>query len=581
MARTLVRFVFPQFALRLTLVVMAMAIGIFSFARSYRIETLLGQLERQTAVVYTTSTRLSGFSTSETRRWLEDIAAQSGVEIAVLGADRHALYYSDRNLVSLVQPHLDAVDTTGATIVRPGDVHREYIAVLQTADFASWDEVRYLVIASRLAGLERDLTNLGLWLSVMVLTILVVVLIISYRVVRGIQAPLRHLQLAASRFADGDLTYRSYLPEPQEFSRLAQTMNSMAEQLTSRIDAIRSHRQQLETILSSMNEGVILVDSLFRLKSMNTAAQRLFNVSTLMTHAGEPRALLEAIRNSELFDLVRRAHRADSSLETSIVVYLARSKYMHLTATPVEVENEPHVLVVLNDITRLKELERIRRDFVANVSHELKTPITSILGFVETLSDGAIEDHQEAHRFLNMIAGQSHRLNAIIEDLLQLSRLEQNQGEIHRESALAHEIIDAVRSNVAFRAAERNIAIRDEYQGSPTVLLAPGLVQQALTNLTDNAIKYCPRGSTVVLRVQRKSTEVVFSVADDGPGIPLVDQPRLFERFFRVDKARSRTLGGTGLGLAIVKHIAQAHGGSVSVDSVPGRGSTFFLHLPQ
>jgi two-component system phosphate regulon sensor histidine kinase PhoR len=358
-------------------------------------------------------------------------------------------------------------------------------------------------------------------------------------------------------------------------------MNSMAEQLTSRIEAIRSHRRQLETILSSMNEGVVLVDSLFRLKSMNPAAQDLFNVTTLTTRAGEPRALLEAIRNSELFNLVRRAHQEDSTRETSIVVYLSRPRYMHLSATPVEVENEPHVLVVLNDITRLKELERIRRDFVANVSHELKTPITSILGFVETLSDGAIEDREEAHRFLDIIASQSQRLNAIIEDLLQLSRLEQNQGEIHRESVSAHEIIDAVRSNVAFRAAERDILIRDEYQGRPTVLVAPGLVQQALTNLTDNAIKYCPPGSTVVLRVQRNSTEVVFSVADNGPGIPLVDQPRLFERFFRVDKARSRALGGTGLGLAIVKHIAQAHGGSVTVDSFPGRGSTFHLHLPQ
>jgi len=240
-------------------------------------------------------------------------------------------------------------------------------------------------------------------------------------------------------------------------------------------------------------------------------------------------------------------------------------------------------VVVLNDVTRLKRLEAVRRDFVANVSHELKTPVTSIKGFAETLEDGALEDPEAARRFVRIIAGQADRLNSIIGDLLALSTLEQSEGE-SRLSLSEADVCDVLKVAVDVcepRAQARNIHLSIDCATCLLGAVSPPLLEQAVVNLIDNAVKYSPEGSDVSVSLEEAADEVVISVSDHGPGISREHVARLFERFYRVDKARSRDLGGTGLGLAIVKHIAQAQGGSVSVDSTVGKGSTFRIHLPR
>jgi two-component system phosphate regulon sensor histidine kinase PhoR len=240
------------------------------------------------------------------------------------------------------------------------------------------------------------------------------------------------------------------------------------------------------------------------------------------------------------------------------------------------------VVVVLHDITRLRRLEEARREFVANVSHELRTPITSIAGFVETLLDGALGDPEQAQNFLTIVLRQAERLNAIVDDLLTLSRLE--QGGLARSGLLTEtNVRDVLQRAVhvcAPEAADRNIELNLICDGHEHALMHEELIVQAVSNLIQNAIKYSEPGCAVVVRGYRSGDSVVLAVEDSGTGIEPQHLPRLFERFYRVDRARSRAMGGTGLGLAIVKHIAQAHGGGVDVESVPGRGSTFSLHIP-
>jgi two-component system phosphate regulon sensor histidine kinase PhoR len=245
-------------------------------------------------------------------------------------------------------------------------------------------------------------------------------------------------------------------------------------------------------------------------------------------------------------------------------------------------ERPSGALIVLSDMTELRRLENVRRDFVANVSHEIKTPVTSIRLAVETLQSGAMNSAKDRERFLNVIQRHAGRLETLIEDLLRLSRLEQEEGRegVEMTEGRLRPVLEAALRSVEIQAQAREVHLELACPEGLTARLHPALIEQAVVNLLDNAVKHSPAGGTVRLSAAAGNEEAVIEVQDQGPGIDPVHHARLFERFYRVDKARSRQQGGTGLGLAIVKHIAQAHRGRVSVESAPGRGSTFRLHLP-
>ncbi len=276
---------------------------------------------------------------------------------------------------------------------------------------------------------------------------------------------------------------------------------------------------------------------------------------------------------------------SEEPLESDIEFRGTSPRFVQAHGAPVRGADGSRIgaVVVLHDVTALRRLEAVRSDFVANVSHELKTPITSIKGFLETLLSGALEDPQTARRFIGIAVRQADRLHAIIEDLLTLSSLEQGDGErsMSVQSCRVTDVVAGAVEICASEAAGKNVAIEVECDPALEAVLNPALVEQALVNLIDNAVKYSGEGGRVVVRsTPREAGGLVVEVCDSGVGIDARHLERLFERFYRVDKARSRKLGGTGLGLAIVKHIAQAHGGTVSVTSVPGQGSTFRLELP-
>jgi two-component system phosphate regulon sensor histidine kinase PhoR len=302
--------------------------------------------------------------------------------------------------------------------------------------------------------------------------------------------------------------------------------------------------------------------------------------------AAPGKILQEVVRNRELQRFVTHALQSEEPVEGEIILHHDGDRYLQAHGTRLRVDEDERIgaLVVLNDVTRLRKLETFRRDFVANVSHELRTPITSIKGFVETLADGALEDRDKAIQFLGIINKHTDRLSELIEDLLMLSSLD--QGPVDEERRIAVEptavrnLLEEAIEICSSKAETKFIEVKLNCQESLEADLNQSLVEQALVNLIDNAIKYSPEKGVVEIEARTVDERVVISVRDNGIGIDERHMPRLFERFYRVDKARSRDLGGTGLGLAIVKHVAQAHGGTVGVDSSPGSGSTFFLYFP-
>jgi len=403
----------------------------------------------------------------------------------------------------------------------------------------------------------------------------------SLVVARRISQPLEEMTRGAQRFARGDFARRIPPADIEELDQLAQVLNEMSAQLDARVRAVLQERHEREAILSSMVEAVVAVDDRERVLHMNQAAA-IFAVDVAGA-VGRP--LQEVILNLDLESLMRRALASDAPVEGDVALYAAGDeRQLQAHAAPLRDGRGQRIgaVIVLNDVTRLRRLERMRREFVANVSHELKTPITSIKGFVETLLSGALDNPTEARRFLQIIARHTDRLNAIIEDLLSLSRLEE---ETERQEVILKEgdvgpVIEAAVAACAAKAAAKNIAIERSIAAGLRVRLNARLLEQAVINLLDNAIKYSPAGARVRVEASTENAEVVIRVRDEGCGIEARHLPRLFERFYRVDKARSRANGGTGLGLAIVKHIAQAHGGYPTVSSTPGKGSIFAIHLP-
>jgi two-component system phosphate regulon sensor histidine kinase PhoR len=394
----------------------------------------------------------------------------------------------------------------------------------------------------------------------------------------------------ARQLAGGALGQRIRLRSHDEVGVLASTLNQMADQLEAKIREVSEDRAQLLAMLTAMVEGVMVLDCRGTVLQVNPALERMFRVQGAEARG---RAHGEVIRHHELNRLVTQVLESRHNQGGEItLVPSGRTVRIEASVAGGQRENEACAVLVFHDVTELRRLEKVRKDFVANVSHELRTPLTSIKGYVEAMLDGAKDHPDEAVRFLEIIMKQSDRLNLILDDLLQLSQIESGQVQFKRESVLLHE------------AVERTLALikplADKKGHTVTVSLPPDLppaagdedrLVQVLTNLLDNAVKYTPDRGTIQIAARHIAArsipaggpdqdQVELSVTDTGLGIPEADRPRVFERFYRVDKARSRELGGTGLGLAIVKHIVEAHQGQVWVEGNVPTGSRFVVRLP-
>lgn len=404
---------------------------------------------------------------------------------------------------------------------------------------------------------------------------------LSLVITRRITRPITQLREGAERIARGDVALRLSSPGASELAQLSASMNFMADQLCERIQAITRQRNEVDTVLGSMAEGVLAVDHDQRIISLNRAAGKMLGIAPERA-VGRP--MDEVVRNPHMRESVALALDESRPVEQDIVLVNGEEVHVHLRVTVLRDEREGPIgaVLVINDVTRLRRLERARSDFVDNVSHEIRTPITSIKGYAETLLDGALEDTREARHFLGIIVRQSDRLNALVNDILTLSTMERatEDHQARFDRACVCEVIEAAVQICAPKADEKEVRLNVACD-SVTARFSPPLLEQAVVNLLDNAIKYSDPGGEVRVEVGEDGDLVRISVTDHGCGIPAEHLGRIFERFYRVDKARSRRLGGTGLGLAIVKHIARVHGGNVCVESAPGRGSRFTVEIPR
>ena len=399
---------------------------------------------------------------------------------------------------------------------------------------------------------------------------------LAYRVANSHARRVRELAEVASRIGAGGAAPRARELPADELGRLGAALNTMAGELRERLQALERERDERERILAHMSDGVALIDADGRLVHANQSLAGILG-ATLAPAAGTP--FQEFARSPELVDLVRAARSGRQPLELELRLWTPRHRRVRITATRLRGEEDGSVSLVLHDITEVERLNQVRQDFVANVSHELKTPLTSVRGYAETLLDGGLEDVEHRESFVRTIREQSIRLESLVDDLLSLADLERPDMRLRREPFDLREAVERQIAILRARAEQASLTI-DLEPGPPAPVLADRLrIDQVIANLLDNAIKYTEWGG-VRVRLGRAGTRVSCEVEDTGSGIPAEDVPRIFERFYRVDKARSREKGGTGLGLAIVRHILALHGGRISVESVVGRGSTFRFDLP-
>ena len=429
--------------------------------------------------------------------------------------------------------------------------------------------------------IDRELKLIRLKIALGGLLIALVAAGISLWISRRITRPIEAMKKSAGHFAGGDFSQRLEVPDSEEMAGLADALNQMATQLDNRIKTIIRQRNEIETVLSSMREGVVAVDNKERIISMNHAAAALFECDPAKCQG---KNIQEVVRNLPLQQFIHDAVSGGESHEDDIVLYQNGEKILNLKGSPLLDAGTKQIgtLVVINDVTQLRRLENMRKDFVANVSHEIRTPLTAIKGFVETLHRGSVDNPDEVERFLGIIQKHVDRLNSIIVDLLSLSSIEQiDEGKIiELKEGYVKDVFKSALQICRSKAEEKKITISPIFDEQLSARFDATLLEQAVVNLLDNAIKYSEPESTIHLKARHNNSEISICIEDQGIGIAKKHLPRLFERFYRVDKARSRTLGGTGLGLAIVKHIAQAHGGNVTVESTLGKGSTFTIHLP-
>ncbi|MEB3100525.1 two-component system histidine kinase PnpS [Ferviditalea candida] len=444
--------------------------------------------------------------------------------------------------------------------------------------------IGYVRLSMSLHNIDSSTAKLWSYLIAGLLALFVIAGLVGYRIAQGLTRPLEKATEVAKQITRMNYKSRVEVKSRDEFGQLGQAINKMASSLQFQMNRIKEEERRLKNVLDNMISGVLTVDRMGRIALVNRSAELLlgFTSKELLGKKYD-----KANQQTELTEMIRVCQEKREPVREEIVFYFPEERTVDVNAVPIDADEEWGVVIVLHDITAIRRLEKMRSEFVANVSHELKTPITAIKGFAETLLGGAVQDRETAEAFLQIIHDESDRLNRLIEDILQLSKIESKKAPMYfapvHMASFAAQTMEMMEST----AAKRNIRLEKQLDDEIYLEADEDRLRQILINLLSNGINYTPEGGIVKLIVEPvldkdngEYDHVRIIVKDTGIGIPKSDVPRIFERFYRVDKARSRGSGGTGLGLSIVKHLVELHRGTIRVESMVGAGSSFIIELP-
>jgi two-component system phosphate regulon sensor histidine kinase PhoR len=586
-----------------------LAIDLYS-SRALRREYIRSAGDQLAFLTNIAQARPPDFNDSSARlAWTEWMARQSGARITVADSTARVLADSAPDPQSVEnlsnQPEIEQalVLGTGQSVRHSAALNRDllYRAVRYQPPAGPPVVVR---MALPLAQTDSSLAELQRRFAAASLFILIVGSVTSIVFFRMFATRVERLKDFSRRLAQGDFRPLPAESPRDELGELAGALNETAAWMDGTIRSLSGERNRSSAILRSMVEGVAVIDAQERLVFSNRAFSEILNLDSASIE-GDGGPLIEVVRNSELLGLIRRALLGEEGLQSDIAMGFIQQRSFSITAAPVKAleanlgagsgggpgsgyesgrhaEEKPSgAVVVLHDVTELRRLERVRQDFVANVSHEFKTPLTAIQGFAETLLAGALEDPQNNRRFLEIIRDQATRLARLTDDLLKLARIEAGKLELEFLSVRPIELIERCAETSLLKSSRKQITLEMAVPpGLPAMRGDASVLRDVLQNLLDNAIQYTPPGGSIRVSATASAREAVITVGDTGIGIPLAEQERIFERFYRVDAARSREAGGTGLGLSIAKHIVEAHGGRLWVESEVGRGSRFSFSSP-
>ncbi len=526
------------------------------------------------------SEKITFHSRSEAEKLSADIAGITGARLTIIDSDGTVLGDSDTSAESM-DNHIDRPEIrdagtkgTGWALRHSKTQSRELLYVAR-AIYKNNNIAGYVRQAVPIDQIKKSINILRLdILLVVLLMFLASGLVMTWKTNR-IRKYMDQIIDYSGALAHGIFRQKLYLRDAGEFTELANNLNNMSAELKDNMDRVTKESSRLDVILKSIPDSMLLINTAGVIKLANKAALQLFGLPQLY---GKP--FIEVIGNPEFFTLIEKVKKSRATASAEITLDVPEEKYLFVKLSPLAytVGDLSGVIAIFSDLTHLRKLEQIRKDFVANASHELKTPVTAIKGFAETLIDGALEDKENATKFLHTIKSQSDRLNRLVEDLLVLSSIELGDETLNRVDIDLSALIDKVIETMVVKAAEKDLSLKKSVNNDSLINADSDKVEQILLNLVDNAIKFSSSGVIDIGVIQEDDTEC-FYVKDSGIGIPEQYISRLGERFFRVDSSRSRELGGTGLGLAIVKHIVKAHGWDMKIESEVGEGTTVKIFI--